>query len=250
MLCYRVIARLDIKGENLIKPLQFEGLRVLGKPADFAKKYYLEGADELLFLDTVASLYGRNQLESLIEETTSQTFVPLTVCGGIRSSAEACHILGIGADRIAVNTGAIRQPQLIREIASRGGSQSITVSIEAKKVNGGWEAYTDGGRNKTGKDVVKWAEEAVSLGAGEILITSIDRDGTRKGPDLDLLKSLQVEVPLVYSGGIRLQDVVEVSRYTEGMAIGASLHYGDCTINQIKEELDKAGKEVRYCISM
>ncbi len=245
MLCYRVIARLDIKGPNLIKGIQYEGLRVLGKPSDFAKQYSDEGADELLYLDTVASLYGRNQLEGLIEESSSETFIPFTVGGGVRSLSEATRLFKCGADRIAVNTGAITSPILIGEISSCAGAQSITVSIEAKRVNGGWEAYTDGGRNRTHKDAVEWAREAVKLGAGEILLTSIDRDGTRKGPDLDLLKAIEVDVPLVYSGGIRLQDVGQVAQYTQGMAIGASLHYRDCTIAQIKQELQRSGKEVR-----
>ena len=245
MLSYRVIPRLDIKGQNLIKGVQFEGLRVLGKPADFARKYADEGADELLYLDTVASLYGRNQLEEVIEAVTESAFIPFTVSGGIRDFATVRHLCECGADRIAINTWAVKNPEIIHEISKSWGCQAITVSIEAKRVNGGWEAYTDGGRNKTGKDALRWAEEAVRLGAGEILITSIDRDGTRKGPDFDLLKAIKVDVPLVYSGGIRLRDVAEVAQYTEGMAIGASLHYGDCTIGQIKAELQRAGKEVR-----
>ena len=243
MLAYRVIARLDIKGKNLIKGVQFEGLRVLGKPADFAKKYANEGADELLYLDTVASLYGRNQLESLIEETGAEVFIPITVGGGIRDDSE--QILRWGADRVALNTASIRHPDIITTISRACGCQALTISIEAKRINGGWEAYINGGREKTGKDALRWAEEAVRLGAGEILLTSIDRDGTRKGPDLDLLKAIEVDVPLVYSGGIRLQDVGQVAQYTQGIAIGASLHYGDCTIRQIKEELQRSGKEVR-----
>ena len=243
MLAYRVIARLDIKGPNLIKGIQYEGLRVLGKPADFAKKYAEEGADELLYLDTVASLYGRNQLESLIEETSDKVFIPITIAGGIQK--EVGHFFRLGADRLAINSAAVRWPDIVSSISQNYGCQALTVSIEAKRINGGWEAYINGGREKTGKDALRWAEEAVKLGAGEILITSIDRDGTRRGPDLDLLKTIQVDVPLVYSGGIRLQDVAEVAQYTQGMAVGASLHYGDCTISQIKQELQRAGKDVR-----
>jgi len=248
MLAYRVIARLDIKFPNLIKSIQFEGLRVIGQPADYARKYAKEGADELLYIDTVASLYGRNQLEDLIAETSKSAFIPIGVAGGIRSGDDAHRIFQSGADKISVNTAALRNSLLIAEIANEFGNQAITVSIEAKSVNGGWEAYTDGGRNPSGKDAIQWAQEAVRLGAGEILLTSIDRDGTRKGPDFDLLKAIyatNIDVPLVYSGGIRLQDVAEVARYTEGMAIGASLHYGDCTISQIKREISNMGKEVR-----
>ena len=178
MLSYRVIARLDIKGENLVKPLQFEGLRVLGKPVDFARKYAKDGADELFYLDTVASLYGRNQLEGLIEETSGSAFIPLTVGGGIQCCDAAIHLLRIGADRVALNTAAIKNPTIINDIANSVGNQALSVSIEAKRVNGGWEAYTDCGRNPTGLDAVLWASEAADRGAGEILITSIDRDGT------------------------------------------------------------------------
>ncbi len=240
MLAYRVIARLDIKGPNLIKGIQFEGLRVLGNPAQFAKKYADEGADELLYIDTVASLYGRNQLESLIEETSEETFIPITVGGGISCCRQARILFATGSDKIAVNTGAIGSPKRIGEIAEKFGSQAIAVSIEAKRVNGGWEAYTDCGRIPSGKDAIRWASEAVSLGAGEILITSIDQDGTRRGADLGLLRALdreEIEVPVIYSGGIRLQDVRAVAELSDGMAIGASLHYGDCTIAQIKDAL-------------
>lgn len=239
-LAYRVIARLDIKGPNLIKGVQFEGLRVLGEPAAFASRYAKGWADELLYIDTVASLYGRNQLEGLILETSSSAFIPLCVAGGIKTVPDAARIFYAGADLIAVNTGAIQNPGLITEISGINGCQAIAVSIEAKRVNGGWEAYTDGGRNPSGKDAIAWAKEAVALGAGEIIITSIDRDGTRSGPDFELLKAVhaaEIDVPVIYSGGIRLQDVVEVARYSDGMAIGTSLHYNDCTIADIKAKL-------------
>lgn len=248
MISYRVIARLDIKGDKLVKPYQFEGLRVLGKPAEFAKRYADEGADELLYLDIVASLYGRNQLENLIEETSREIFIPIIVAGGIRGNNCCARILRCGADKIVFNTNAIRDPAVIARASSRFGSQAISVSIEAKRINGGWEAYTDCGRIPSGKDAIQWAQEAVALGAGEILITSIDCDGVRRGAEFDLLHAIQaceLSVPVVYSGGIRLQDVAEVAQYSDGMAIGASLHYGDCTIQQVKDALRKAGKEVR-----
>ena len=237
MLAYRIIARLDIKGPNLVKPLQFDGLRVIGDPAEFAKKYAEEGADELLYIDTVASLYGRNQLRSILERTSAECFTPILVGGGVDGTSTVAELFKAGADRVAANTAVLRCPEIIAAIAGRCGSQAIAVSIEAKKVSGGWEAYSDAGRIPSGKDALRWAEEAIRLGAGEVLITSIDRDGTRRGPDLDLLKALDVDVPVVYSGGIRLQDVEEVAEYSDGMAIGASLHYGDCTIAQIKDAL-------------
>ena len=152
MLAYRVIARLDIKGQNLIKGIQFEGLRVLGNPAQFAKKYADEGADELLYIDTVASLYGRNQLDGLIERTTERTFIPITVSGGIGSRAEVKRLLDCGADKLSINTSGLLRPDIISEIVSKYGSQAVVVSIEAKRKNGGWEAYTDCGRIPSGKD--------------------------------------------------------------------------------------------------
>ena len=244
-LAYRVLVRLDVKPPNLIKPLQFEGLRVIGKPAEFAKKYADQGADELLYIDCVASLYGRNQLESLIEETSEEAFVPITVAGGISETGAVRTLLRAGADRIAINTAALKAPHLITEVAASFGCQAISVSIEAKRVNGGWEAYTDCGRNPSGKDAIRWAHEAARLGAGELLITSIDQDGTRKGPDIELLKRIDVDIPVIACGGIRLQDVCEVAQYSDALAIGASFHYGDCTIAQVKDALRKGGKEVR-----
>jgi len=231
-----------------VKPYQFEGLRVLGKSAEFAKRYADEGADELLYLDIVASLYGRNQLHGLIESASEEVFVPITVGGAVSSTGQVADLMVAGADKIAINSHALGNLRVLQEIVCRFGSQAVTVSIEAKRVNGGWEAYTDCGRIPSGKDAIRWAQEAVALGAGEILVTSIDCDGVRRGPDLALLRAMQacdLSVPMIYSGGIRLQDVAEIAQYSDGMAIGASLHYGDCTIQQVKDELRKAGKEVR-----
>ena len=245
MLAYRVIARLDVKGPNVIKGIQYEGLRFVGIPERLAQKYADDGADELLYIDTVASLYGRNQLEHIIERTTEHCFIPITVAGGISSVGACVAALRHGADRVAINTAAIRRPDLIGEIVGKFGNQALTGSIDAKRVNGGWECYTDGGRNPSEHCALEWAEYMAKLGVGEILITSIDCDGARKGAELELLKQIDVDVPVIYSGGIRLQDVAEIAEYTDGMAIGASLHYGDCTIAQVKDELRKAGKEIR-----
>lgn len=244
-LAYRVLCRLDVKAPNLVKPYQFEGLRVIGKPAEYAKRYADEGADEILYLDVVASLYGRNQLESLIEETSEEVFVPISVGGGVKSCSDVGRLLKFGADKIALNTNAILRAGLVQELSSSVGSQAIVVSIEAKRTQKGWEAYTDCGRNPSGKDAIKWAETAARLGAGELLITSIDQDGTRKGPDIELLKRIDVDIPVIACGGIRLQDVCEVAQYSDALAIGASFHYGDCTIAQVKDALRRGGKEVR-----
>lgn len=237
MTCYRVIARLDIKGPNLIKGIAFEGLRVLGKPADFARKYAQTGADEILYMDTVASLYGRNQLGSLLEETSDGVFIPITVGGGVRSVEDVRRLLRSGADKVAINTAVVNRPELIREIADLFGSQCLTVSIEAKRTEKGWEAYTDCGRERTGKDAVKWAHEAAELGAGELLITSIDRDGTRKGLDADLLDEIEVDCPVVAAGGFGKENDYQTCLKADALAVGTSLHYGKVTIPEIKDRL-------------
>ena len=171
----RIIPRLDVKGPNLVKGVHLEGLRVLGKPEEFASKYYLEGADELIYIDVVASLYGRKNLLEIVERAAQQIFIPLTAGGGIRTFDDIKNLLRAGADKVAINTAGIRNPRFIKEAAQSFGSQCIVVSIEAKsRENGRYEAFTDNGREKTGKDVFEWAKEAVDLGAGEILVTSID----------------------------------------------------------------------------
>jgi cyclase len=227
----RLIPRLDIKSTNLVKGIHLEGLRVLGRPADFALAYYLEGADELLFVDIVASLYQRNQLLPLILETAKQMYIPLTVAGGLRSLDDIRSVLRAGADKAALNTAAIRQPELISEAALAFGSSTVVVSIEAKKrPDGSYEAYTDCGRERTGREVAAWAREAESRGAGEILITSVDREGTGSGFDLELteLVTSAVSLPVVASGGAgRKEDVVALASASDvsGIAIASLLHY-------------------------
>jgi len=202
MLAKRLIARLDIKGQNVVKGIRFEGLRVMGDPITLAKKYAEQGAHEILYIDTVASLYGRNQLTELLRRTSDEIFIPITVGGGIKSSKEAGELLNAGADRIAINTNGMCRPNLLQEISGRFGRQALTVSIQAKRTKTGWEAYTEAGRQKTGHNALEWTEEAVELGAGELLITSIDQDGTMKGWDLELIKAINVPVPVVYCAGI------------------------------------------------
>ena len=181
----RIIPRLDIKGPNLIKSIQFEGLRVIGDPNSFAKKYYHEGADELLYMDSVASLYGRNSLKDLVSKAAKDVFIPITVGGGIRSIETATDILRNGADKVAVNTAAVKNPKLINELVKKFGSQSIVISIEAKHTSDNkWEVFIENGRERTGLDVVKWVKQCESLGAGEILLTSIDKEGTGKVFDI------------------------------------------------------------------
>lgn len=236
----RLIPRLAIKGENVIVTVNMEGLRVVGKPADLAKKYASD-ADELLYIDSVASLYGRNQLEKVLEETCAEVFIPITVGGGISSEYQCRSIFNSGADKIAINGGAIREPGLIARISERYGSQALVISIEAKRVNGGWEAYTENGRQRTGKDAVKWAIEAVQLGAGELLITSIDREGTRKGCDLELIRAIvpNVPVPVIAHGGIgSVQDVNAIAQLGACVAISSALHTGKLTVDGIRSELE------------
>ena len=168
----RFIPRLDIKGPNLIKGIHLEGLRVIGDPKEFARRYYEQGADELLYVDVVASLYGRNSLHDIVKLTASDVFVPLTVTGGIRSTDDVREILRAGADKVGINTAATKRPELIREVARKFGSQCMVLSIEAKRIAPGrWEAYADNGREPTGLDVIEWAQRGVELGAGEILLT-------------------------------------------------------------------------------
>ncbi len=200
----RVIVRLDIKGPNLVKGVHFEGLRVLGKPEDFASKYYQDGADELIYIDSVASLYGRQNLLDIVRRAAADNFIPLTAGGGIRSIDDIRHLLRAGADKVAINTAAIRNPGFIKEAARVFGSQCIVISIQAKmREPGRYEAMTDNSREKSGKDVWDWAREAVDLGAGELLITSVDKEGTGRGFDLALIKKIaqSVPVPVIACGG-------------------------------------------------
>lgn len=226
----RIIARLDIKGPNVVKGIQMEGLRVVGKPEALASKY-AQTMDELLYIDTVATLYGRNQLHGLLESTCEEVFIPITVGGGIKDVASVKAILRAGADKVAINTAAIQRPRLIPEVVDACGSQALVVSIEAKKTSGGWEAYTDNGRERTGRDAVKWAFEAVRLGAGEILLTSVDRDGTCKGMDVDLIRAVapNVPVPVTACGGCgsveHFRQALEAGR-ADAVAVGAALHRG------------------------
>jgi len=247
----RIIPRLDIKGPNLIKGIRLEGLRVIGDPQEYAIRYYEAGADELLYMDIVASLYGRNNLSEIISRAAKNVFIPITVGGGIRSVDDARQVLRSGADKVAINTAAIARPELITEIAQRFGSQAMVLSIEAKQVGSGkWEAYTDNGREKSGLDVLEWVERGVELGAGEILITSVDREGSRSGFDLDLVRkvSSSVPVPVIASGGMGTIEHF-IAAASQGMADAVAmadvLHYGRMTIGDIRSAALAAKLPVR-----
>lgn len=235
----RLISRLDIKSKNLIKGIRLEGLRVLGKPYDFAKNYFDNGIDEIIYMDSVASLYNRNTLTDIIEETSKNIFIPITVGGGIRSIDDAYSVLKSGADKIAINTAAVRNPKLIEDLSNRFGKSTIVVSIEAKKNVNSWEAYTDNGRESTGLDVKKWALQCETAGAGEILLTSVDQDGTGLGFDCELVSEITniTKIPVIASGGMgTLDDFKKIISYSncEAVAIGNVLHYKKITIPEIK----------------
>lgn len=248
----RLIARLDIKGPNLIKGIHLEGLRVIGSPGEHALRYYLQGVDELIYMDCVASLYGRNHLSDIVRSAAEDIFVPMTVGGGIRSVDDATQILRAGADKVAVNTAAVANPQIITEIARRFGSQCMVLSIEAKQVGSNrWEVYTDNGRERTGLDVIEWVKRGVSMGAGEILLTSVDREGTRKGFDIALVKavSAEVAVPVIASGGMgKPEDLLEVVREggADAVAMADILHYKRAEIGEIRARAEAAGLGVRH----
>ena len=247
----RLIARLDIKGANLIKGVQLEGLRVVGSPNEHALSYYLQGIDELIYMDAVASLYGRNHLADLIEAAAQNIFVPMTVGGGLRSVADVTDVLRYGADKVALNTAAVANPTLISDIADRFGSQCMVLSIEAKQVgNQRWEVFVENGRERTGLDVIDWVVKGVELGAGEILLTSIDKEGTRKGFDIALVKAVTdvVSVPVIASGGMgAVGDLLAVVRDggADAVAMADILHYNRAQITDIRKTATIAGLKVR-----
>ncbi len=247
----RLIARLDIKGPNLIKGIQLEGVRKVGDPNAFAIRYYDQGADEILYMDAVASLYNRELLFDIVRRTARDVFVPITVGGGIRSVDQARDILRSGADKVAINTAATHRPELIAEMAECFGSQCMVLQIDAKLNRGeGWEVYRDGGREHTGLDAIEWAMRAQELGAGEILLTSVDKEGMRQGFDVELVRAVSeaVTIPVIASGGMgRLQDlydVVEKGR-ADAVAMAYVLHYGKLTLHEIREGAHARGLHVR-----
>jgi len=248
----RVIPRLDVKGPYVVKGINFEGLRKVGKPSDLARRYYEQGADDLLYIDIVASLYERNNLVDVVEETSSVgVFIPITVGGGVRKIEDIRELLFAGADKVAINTAATRNPKFITEASKLVGSQSIVGSIEAKEIGPNkWEAYIDCGREKTGLDAVEWAKELVELGAGELLITSVDHEGEQRGYDINLFKAItkEVSVPIVVSGGAgNLMHIKEcLDEITcDGISMASVLHYNKLTIGEIKEFLKQNSFNVR-----
>ncbi|NQV76095.1 MAG: imidazole glycerol phosphate synthase subunit HisF [Bacteroidetes bacterium] len=243
----RIIPRLDIKGPNLVKGIHLEGLRVLGKPERYAKYYYENGADELFFQDTVASLYERNSLHDIISKTAKEIFIPLTVGGGIRSIDNIKSVLRAGADKVSINTAAIRRPEFIREAALSFGSSTIVVTIEAiKESAGNFFVYTDSGREHTGIEVLDWAKQVEELGAGELIITSVDKEGTGEGFDIDLINKISraVSIPVIAHGGLgKPSDAVKVVKEgdVDAISMASVLHYDYITKQRHNDEFEEEG---------
>lgn len=247
----RVIARIDVKNEYVIKGIHLEGLRKVGNPNELALQYYEDGIDEIVFMDAVAAYYDRNSLSEIIESACHDVFVPITVGGGIRTLDDINQALKSGADKVAINTQAIRTPNFIHEASQVFGAQCIVASIEAKKVSPtSWECYIDNGREPTGKDVLAWSKELEKLGAGEIMVTSIDAEGTKKGFDNDLIKAVvdNVAIPVIASGGAGNSKHVEnmlVTTKADAVANASIFHYKLVGISELKSQLLDNNLEVR-----
>ena len=246
----RIIAKLDVKPPFVVKPVHFEGLRKMGTPSELAKKYYEQGADEVIYIDIVSSLYQRGIVFDEIEKTANELFIPFGVGGAVRTIEDFSRLFHIGADKVAINTFAVHEdPTIINKAAQIFGNQAVVINIEAKKWDEHWECYTDCGRIQSGKDVLDWAKEVEVRGAGEILLQSVDADGRKKGFDLELCKKVVdlVNIPVVVcSGAGSLEDIKEVIEYAKpsGVAIASLLHYDKYTIQDIKEYLRKNNIEV------
>jgi imidazole glycerol-phosphate synthase subunit HisF len=254
MLAKRVIPCLDVNAGRVVKGVNFVGLRDAGDPVEIASRYDDQGADELTFLDITASSDERELILDIIESVAAQVFIPLTVGGGVRAVADVRRLLNAGADKVSINTAAVQNPQLVGEASDRYGSQCIVVAVDAKRVPGSapqrWEVYTHGGRRPTGLDALEWGCKMQALGAGEILLTSMDRDGTRAGFDLELTRAFSqaLDVPIVASGGVgtleHLAEGVLLGR-ADAVLAASIFHYGEFTVRQVKEHMAGCGIEVR-----
>ena len=246
----RLVVCLDMKGGRVVKGVSFEGLRDVGDPVELARRYEQEGADELVFLDVSASEEERATLWDVATRTAEQVFIPLTIGGGIGSLEDMNRALRAGADKVALNSAAVKDPSIITSCAKAVGSQCVVVSIDAKREGDGWRVFTHGGKRATGLDAVAWAKQAVALGAGEVLITSIDRDGQRGGYDLELTRAIAdaVDVPVIASGGAgNAQHLVDafVEGHAEAALLAGILHDGSTTVGALKAGLASAGLDVR-----
>ncbi|GBG15338.1 cyclase [Novimethylophilus kurashikiensis] len=249
-LAKRIIPCMDVTDGRVVKGVNFVELRDAGDPVEIARRYDEQGADELTFLDITASSDNRGLIFHIIEEVASQVFIPLTVGGGVRAVDDVRNLLNAGADKVSINTAAVVNPQLVEDAAGRFGSQCIVVAIDAKRVGDHWEVFTHGGRKPTGLNAVDWARRMTALGAGEILLTSMDRDGTKSGFDLELTRAISdaVEVPIIASGGVGNLDhfVDGVKKGGADAVLAASIfHYGEYSVREAKEYMAQHGIEVR-----
>lgn len=255
MLAKRVIPCLDVTSGRVVKGVNFVELRDAGDPVEIAKRYDEQGADELCFLDITASSDDRGMILNVIEAVADQVFIPLTVGGGVRSVADVRALLNAGADKVSINTAAVQNPDVVAQASGKVGSQCIVVAIDAKRVASSdgaprWEVFTHGGRRGTGLDAVEWARRAQRLGAGEILLTSMDRDGTHNGYDVELTRAVadRVDIPVIASGGVgNLDHLVDgiVEGHADAVLAASIFHYGQYTIRQAKERLAQRGVETR-----
>jgi imidazole glycerol-phosphate synthase subunit HisF len=249
-LAKRIIPCLDVTSGRVVKGINFVGLRDAGDPIEISRRYDDQGADELTFLDITASSDDRDLILHIIEEVAAQVFIPLTVGGGVRKVEDVRRLLNAGADKVSINTSAVQNPELVEAAADRYGSQCIVVAIDAKRGENGWEVFTHGGRRATGLDAIEWAKKMQSLGAGEILLTSMDKDGTRNGFDLALTRAVSdaVEVPVIASGGVgNLNHLAQgvTQGHADAVLAASIFHYGEYTVRQAKEYMAQHGIEVR-----
>ena len=250
MLAKRVIPCLDVDAGRVVKGVRFQDLRDAGDPVELAARYDADGADELVFLDITATVEGRGATLDVISRTADQVFIPLTVGGGVRTEDDVRTLLRAGADKVSLNSAAVRDPELLSRCADRFGTQCVVIAIDAKSdADGGWRVFVDAGRTDAGRDVVEWAAEATSeRGAGEILLTSMDRDGTGEGYDLDLLQAVATatNVPLIASGGAgEVRHFADGLRVADAVLAASRFHDGDLSIGQVKDALADAGIAVR-----
>jgi cyclase len=250
MLSRRLVVCLDVAGGKVVKGVQFESLRTMGDPAELASRYEVEGADEIVFLNISASSEDAAKLTETVSRAADTLFIPLTVGGGINSVEDAGRMLRAGADKVSINSASVLRPSLLTEAAERYGSQCIVASIDARKEGDAWRVFTSGGRKRTELDAVEWAQKCAELGAGEILLTSIDRDGTRSGFDIELTRAVaqSVHVPVIASGGGGgSADVIEVltDGYADAALMAGALHDGTCTVNELKTAMQQSGIRVR-----
>ena len=250
MLAKRIIPCLDVKEGKVVKGINFKGLREVGDPPTMAAEYEVQGADEITFLDITASLETRQTMLDIVTRTASNLFVPLTVGGGIRSVTDMRDALNAGADKVSVNSAAVKDPSIIGECAESFGRQCVVVAIDAKRVDDHWEVFTHGGTRGTGIDAIEWAQRAQDLGAGEILLTSMDTDGVKNGYDIPLTAAVtdKVSIPVIASGGCgSMEHIYDVFSQTgASAALAASIfHYGECTVAEVKQYLRDKGVEVR-----